>query len=38
MMYLDRTATEQELIRKAYDFEVEAIANLDNTKNPYFDA
>lgn len=38
MMYLDRIATEQELIRKAYDFEVEAIANLDNTKNPYFDA
>lgn len=36
--YFDRTASEQEIIRKAYEFEVEAIENLDSSPNPYLSA
>ena len=33
-----RAATEQELIRKAYDFEIEAIRADSSERNPYFEA
>ena len=32
-----RTANEQEIIRKAYEFEIEAIESLDWTRNPYIE-
>ena len=38
MTYFDRTASEQELIRKAYDFEVEAIEKDSAERNPYKEA
>ena len=34
----NRTPAEQEIIRKAYDFEVEAIANNSTERNPYASA
>ena len=37
MMYTNRTKREQEIIAKAYDFEIEAIENCDATRNPWFD-
>lgn len=37
MMYINRTKREQEIIAKAYDFEIEAIENCDATRNPWFD-
>lgn len=33
--YFDRTSAEQELIRKAYDFEIEAIEKDSTARNPY---
>ena len=33
--YFDRTASEQELIRKAYNFEIEAIEKNSTKRNPY---
>lgn len=33
--FFNRTSTEQELIRKAYDFEIEAIKKNSITRNPY---
>lgn len=36
--YFDRTPAEQEIIRKAYDFEIEAIAQDSAERNPYTDA
>lgn len=33
--FFNRTPAEQEIIRKAYDFEVEAIANNSTERNPY---
>ena len=33
--FTQRTATEQEIIRKAYDFEMEAIKNGSSERNPY---
>ena len=36
--YFDRTPAEQEIIRKAYDFEVNAIEACDSSPNPYFKA
>lgn len=39
MNYSGRTDKELEIIRKAYDFEIELIKAEDlNTKNPYIDA
>ena len=38
MTYFDRTPTEQEIIRKAYDFEVNAIETGDCSPNPYLKA
>lgn len=35
--YNNRTRKEQQIIRKAYEFEMEAIKKLDATRNPYFD-
>lgn len=35
MNFFNRTATEQDLIAKAYDFEVKAIENGDSSPNPY---
>lgn len=35
--FTQRTTAEQEIIRKAYDFEIAAIANGDSSRNPYFD-
>lgn len=32
-----RTANEQDIIRKAYEFEIEAIENLSNERNPYIE-
>jgi len=34
--FFERPASEQEIIRKACDFEVEAIATLSNEENPYY--
>lgn len=36
--FAQRTPAEQDIIRKAYDFEVMAIANSDSSRNPYHDA
>jgi len=36
--FFNRTPAEQEIIRKAYDFEVEAIANNSTERNPYASA
>ena len=36
--YFDRTASEQEIIRLAYDFEIEAIEQTSSTRNPYIEA
>lgn len=36
--FFNRTASEQELIRKAYDFEIEAIENDSTEPNPYREA
>lgn len=36
--YFNRTASEQEAIRKAYDFEIEAIESCSCEPNPYMDA
>ena len=35
--FFNRTTAEQELICKAYEFEMEAIANCDSSTNPYAD-
>lgn len=37
MMYFDRPQHEQDVITKAYDFEVKAIEECDVTRNPWFD-
>jgi hypothetical protein len=37
MMYFDRPQHEQDVITKAYDFEVKAIEECDATRNPWFD-
>lgn len=34
--FTDRTKSEQDIIRKAYQFEMEAIENCDAATNPYF--
>jgi len=36
--YFNRTIEEQELIRKAYEFEVEAIRRNSAERNPFFNA
>ena len=36
--FFNRTASEQELIRKAYDFEVNAIETCSSESNPYREA
>ena len=36
--YFDRTASEQEIIRLAYDFEIEAIKQTSSARNPYIEA
>ena len=36
--FSNRTTTEQEIIRKAYDFEIEAINKCSSERNPYFEA
>ena len=36
--YFDRTPAEQEIIRKAYDFEIKAIEELSSERNPYTEA
>lgn len=36
--FWDRTPAEQEIIRKAYDFEIEAIEKNSSERNPYTDA
>lgn len=33
--FFNRTTTEQEIIRKAYDFEIKAIENGSSERNPY---
>lgn len=35
--FTNRTQSEQDIIRKAYEFELEAIANCDSSRNPWFD-
>lgn len=35
--FTDRTKSEQDIIRKAYQFEIESIANCDSSRNPWFD-
>ena len=35
--FYERTETEKNIICKAYDFEIEAIKNLDPTANPYME-
>lgn len=35
--FYNRTYSEQETIRSAYDFEIEAIENEDSARNPYYD-
>ena len=34
-LFINRTPAEQEIIRKAYDFEIEAIKNDSSERNPY---
>ena len=36
--FFNRTAAEQEIICKAYDFEIEAIEKGSSERNPYTDA
>lgn len=36
--FFDRTASEQEIIRLAYDFEIEAIEQTSSARNPYLEA
>lgn len=36
--YMNRTTAEQEIIRKAYEFELEALRNESDEPNPYFQA
>ena len=36
--FFNRTSAEQELLRKAYDFEVEAIKKCSSEPNPFTDA
>lgn len=36
--YNNRTTYEQDIIRKAYDFEIEAIKSGSPERNPYIDA
>ena len=36
--FTQRTTEQQNIIRKAYDFEIEGIANCDSSRNPWFDA
>lgn len=35
--FFNRTTAEQEIIRKAYDFEIEAIEKGSSERNPYTD-
>ena len=35
--FTQRTTEQQDIIRKAYDFEIEAIENCDGSRNPWFD-
>lgn len=35
--FTQRTIEQQDIIRKAYDFEIEAIENCDSSRNPWFD-
>jgi hypothetical protein len=35
--YFERTAAEQDIIRKAYEFEIKAIAECSDERNPYFE-
>lgn len=35
--FLNRSIEEQDIIRKAYDFEIEAIHSNNPAANPYFD-
>ena len=37
MMYFERPQNEQNIIRMAYDFEINAIEECDITRNPWFD-
>ena len=37
MMYIERTTREQNIIKKAYDFEIKAIEEGDSSRNPWFD-
>lgn len=34
--FFERTKEEQDIIRKAYEFEIEGIINNDSSPNPYF--
>ena len=36
--YFNRTPAEQEIIRKAYDFEIKAIAEDSSERNPYLES
>ena len=36
--FFNRTTAEQEIIRKAYDFEIKAIENDSSERNPYTEA
>ena len=38
MTFFDRTPEEQEIICKAYEFEIDAIENLSTEPNPYAEA
>ena len=37
MMYTERNEHEQEVITKAYNFEIKAIEENDSSRNPWFD-
>ena len=37
MTYFERTKNEQNIITKAYEFEINAIEECDATRNPWFD-
>ena len=37
MMYFERPQIEKDIIRMAYDFEINAIEECDATRNPWFD-
>lgn len=37
MMYYSRPQHEQDVITKAYEFELQAIEDCDATRNPWFD-